>query len=472
MADPKTVLAPYGVDENNEPNGPNPTQQRVLDWVDAVRARKSSKTIPVLYLQGGVGSGKTRGLLAPAEEMLIEINGLRMFWGRQDLKDLKLSVIPTFLDTLPHELIVNKSEQYGWYEIKTQGKPSGRSKVFFGGLRDLSGLGSQEFGVIIVTEAHETNEMAYRTLKRRCRQSGMPCMILMESEPPNEGHYLTRITNPSLEEYDPDIEKWELSTYENWDNLPESYRGSLEGMPEAWKRKYLSGKAGFIPDGRPFYEGFKEPIHVGDYRYNPQKTLYLGWDFGFTHPAVSFHQFDDNGRGFVLKELMGNYITIHHFAPLVKQFINDHFTNARIKCFGDPACMQTNDKSEKTSWQICKEHGFEIAIKQSTYRERKEIIDGKLSNMVNGKPTLCVDRSCKVIIDGFLGGYHYPEHKPGQAFTQIFEAPFHDEFYSHLMNTIEYVYVNLFKPIAKQESNRYKHRVTPKPNMGFGFKKG
>jgi hypothetical protein len=464
-----SLISPYGTDLDGQAFGPNPTQQKILDWVDAVRERKTSTSIPVLLLQGGVGSGKSRGLMAPAIEMLCEIPGLRMFWGRQDLKDLKLSIMDKFFEVLPPELMVGKSEQYQWYDIRTKGK--GKSRIFFNGLKDLSGLGSQEFGVIIVTEAHEITENAYRTLKRRCRQSGVPNMILIESEPPNEGHWITRLTDPLSEEYDKDIEKWELSTYENWNNLPESYRGSLEGMPDAWKRKYLFGKAGFIPSGRPFYEGFKEPIHVGEYQYNTAKPLILGWDFGFVHPAVSFHQFDDNGRWFILREIMGSNITIQHFAPHVKEFLNINFPNANIKCFGDPACMQVNDKSEKTSWHICKEHGFDIGIKQSDYRTRKEIIDQKLSNLLNGKPMLCVDRRCKIIIDGFLGGYHYPEQKQGQEFTQKFEIPFHDEFYSHLLNTVEYVAVNTFRPIQRHTNTAHKIKKQQPANAGFGFSK-
>src|SRR5665213_250760 len=291
-------IAPYGRDNNNVPYGPNPTQQKILEWVDKVRGTPMTdqEHIPVLLLQGGVGSGKTRGLEAPVCEMLLECPGMRVFWGRQDFFDLKLTAMDLFFQIMPPELIAKKSEQYHWYDIKTvhakdkKFVKEGTSRIFFNGLKDLSGLGSQEFAVVIVTEAHEISEQAYRTLKRRCRQAKFPVMILMESEPPNEGHWMSRLTNHEKEEFDPDIEKWELSTYENWDNLPLAYRGSLESMPDAWKRKYLLGKAGFIPKGKPFYDGFKEDRHVGWFDWDPYIPLEVSWDFGFHHPAVSFHQ--------------------------------------------------------------------------------------------------------------------------------------------------------------------------------------
>ncbi len=462
-------FAPYGTSVTGETFPPNPTQQRVLNWVDKVRAGKHGKYgIPVLFLRGGVGSGKTRGIMAPVGEMLFEIPGLRVLWGRQDFKDLKLSVMDKFFgEVIPYDAIVNKSEQYHWYDIRTAGEPS---RIYFNGLKDLSGFGSQEFGIIVITEAHETTEMAYRTLKRRLRQAGVPVMMLIESEPPNESHWSMRLTDPSSDEYDPDIEVWELSTYENWENLPEAYKQSLESMPKAWQRKYLYGKAGFIPDGRPFYEGFREEVHAGDFTYNTNKTLITGWDFGFHHPSFVVTQIDDMGRWYVLAELLGKEITIDKFCDQVKAFCNFRFPEASSwKHYGDPACMQHNDKSEKTSWDICKSKGYDLTVHQSTYRQRKEIIDGKLSRMINGKPTMLVDNSCKIMIDGLLGGYHYPERKPGQANSDSFETPFRDGFYEHIVNAMEYVAINMFKPVVRKKPKYRYRKQKPKVNAGFGY---
>jgi hypothetical protein len=137
--------------------------------------------------------------------------------------------------------------------------------------------------------------------------------------------------------------------------------------------------------------------------------------------------------------------------------------------------MQHNDKSEKTSWQICNDEGFKIICHQSTYRTRKEIIERKLSTMVNGKPTMLVDKSCKILIDGMLGGYHYPERKPGQANNDNFEVPFRDGYYEHVCNAMEYFAINMFRAVPKNgEDARNAHRRRPKvssreKNVGFGF---
>lgn len=456
-------LAPFGL-KNGEVNKANPTQQKVLEWVDKVRAMPadSQTHIPVLYLQGGVGCGKTRALLAAVEELLTEIPGLNLLWGRLDFKDLKLSIINKFFELFPSELIKDRNEQYHYYGIETT-EPDKPSRIFFNGLKDLSGLGSQEFGVIVINEVHEITEQMYRALKRRCRQEGKPVMILMEGEAPNETHWLAQITNPASENYDPDIETWFVSTYENWDNLPVAYRGSLETMPDSWKAKYLLGKYGFRPDGKPYYTGYKEILHARELEWLEDKELICGWDFGFHHPAVLITQIDLQDRWGWLREIIGSDITIDKFADRVKQEINYYYPGARCMHFGDPASAQKSDKSEQTSWEILQSKGIELVYRQSEYRLRKEIIEKKLSTLIGDRPSLLVDRRyCKTANDGFLGGYHYPQIKQGQQVIDKFEQPYKDGFYEHIMNAGEYIAVNLFSPIdfkRQPQTNRTPRRM-------------
>lgn len=453
------LIAPYGINpDTKQANLPNPTQDRVLEWVDTIRAKEEHDHLPVLALCGGVGSGKSRGMLAPVQEMLLEIPNIRILWGRADFKDIKLSIMDKFFEVFPAELIKKKSEQYHWYDISQPGGGTGR--IYFNGLKDIGGLGSQEFGIIVVTEAHEITEYIYRALKRRCRQENVVNMILLESEPPNEDHWLMQLTNPGHELYDKDIERWELSTYENWNNLPKSYRGSLESMPEAWKRKYLYGKAGFIPDGKPFYSGFKEHIHAGEFEPNRDKPLIIGVDYGFWHPAMIITQLDVNDRWIWLRELMGTEITIQNFREIMLRVLGEYYRGMEYIWFGDPAGNQKNDKSERTSVQILAEKGIRVKSRGSSYRERKEIIEGKLGRLIGGKPALMLDRRyCRVSIEGFLGGYHYPVRKPGVRITDPYEQPFRDGYYEHLLNAGEYIAVNMFKPVEIRKELDYRRKA-------------
>lgn len=463
------LIAPYGKDLSGKAHPPNPTQQKVLDWVDKVRQGINPKTnqpfvkankalntkgdgIPVLYLQGGVGSGKTRAIVAPLTEMLLEIPNLRVLWGRQDFNDLKLSAMETFFEVMPSELIVDKNETYHWYDIGQNDNK--KSRIYFNGLKDLTGLGSQEYGLIVVTEVHETEEKAYRTLKQRARQANMPTMILMEGNPPNKDHWLANLTNPAHRDYDKDIEIWEVSTYENWDNLPSRYTSSLESMPLSWKHKYLFGHFGFSPDGTPFYQGFMEGLHKRTLSYTKHKLLIRSWDYGYHHPACSIHQIDAKGRWLVLKEILGTEVTIDRFGEFVKSICQELYPNMEWQDCGDPAGTQKSDKNELTSVEILASRGIFVSSKPSTYRERKEIIERKMATLIDGLPSVLVDSGCTIIVDGFLGGYHYPIRKQNQAFNpSLFEQPFKDGYYEHLMNTVEYFAVNYFTGAETKEDN-------------------
>jgi len=350
-------------------------------------------------------SGKTRALMAPVIEMLTQIPKIRMLWGRADFKDLKLSVMDKFFEVLPSDLIANKNETYHYYDIYAE---RGTSRIYFNGLSDLTGLGSQEFAVIIITEAHEITEQTYRVLKRRCRQADVPCMILMESEPPNQSHFLADIP---------------------------AYRGSLESMPEAAKRKYLLGKTGFSVSGKPFYQGFKNNLHTGIFEAIKGKELLVGWDFGYRHPAIVVTQLDLKDRWIWLREFLGRDILIDKFADYIISQLNIFYPGCRKIHFGDPAANQVGDKSEMTSAQILKSKGIDLITRWSSYRQRKEIIEGRLAKLAGDKPMLMLDkRHCEICIDGFAGGYHYPVRKDTQQFEGRFELPFKDGFYEHCLS--------------------------------------
>jgi len=458
------LIAPYGKTKDNEPNQPNPTQTRVLDWIyDVCQGQKVASGIPVLYLQGGARSGKTRGILAGVIQLLLEIDKLRALWGRQDFNDLRLSSMELFFEVMPTEVIVDKNVQEHRFVI---GQPNGgNSQIFFRELKDLGGLGSQEYGLIVVTECHEISENAFRTLKIRCSQANMPSMILMEGNPPNSDHWLYRFTNPKDPDFDPDITFWRVSAYENWNNLSLAYKNSLESMPPSWKKKFIEGEFGFIPDGRAYYEGYLESIHKRSLSYTQGFPLHCGWDFGYNHPAFIVTQYVPPHWN-ILWEIMGNNMSINTFADsIVLPLLSQKFPDATSIHYGDPACNQRNDKSEQTTFQILLSKGILIHSKPSEYRLRKEIIDRLLNSLTKGVPHLLVNTQCEILNDGFLGGYHYPMYDGQKQFVDKYSRPFHDDYYSHICNSLEYIAVHLFNPVTQKETREEEELIESRSNI-------
>ena len=436
------VFAPYGYDPAGVPNKPLPTQQRVLDWVDRVRAgEKMAPGVPVLYIQHGVNSGGTRSVMAPMCEMLMECPGIRVLDGRKDFNDLRLSAMETFFDIVPSQLICDKDEQEHRYCILSQ--PEGQGTLFFRELKDTGGLGSQEFAVIVVHEAHEIDLRAYRTLKQRCRQKGYPNMILMEGNPPSLGHWLEAVKNPQSTDWDPDLTVLELTSYENWDNMAESYRSSLESMPESWRRRYLLGQTGALPSGTPVYPSFVESVHVRPTQLIPDRPIIRGWDFGYRRAACVWGQRADNGRMVWHREWMAMETPEEQFIAGVKVRTAEWFGGTVCMDIGDPAAVNRDPAGVSTMDRL-KKAGIFLRSRRSTYAERIPLINRKLSELIAGEASVIINPMCQILIEGLAGGYHYPEIQPDKEFTSKKEVPFKDGYFEHVLNAWEYPFVNLF----------------------------
>ena len=363
---------------------------------------------------------------------------------RKDFTDLRDTTMKTMLEVIPSEDIkdFNKSE----HRILLQNG----SEIYFRHLKDGLKLGSLNLGWFFVDEASEIQEEIFEALKGRLSLKNSACKGWLCSNPPNTDHWLykTFYNNKDI-----DYQVFHASTYENEKNLPETYIPDLEKMPESWKKKYLMGEWGFTPEGTPFYQGFKESIHTKDLSdYKPQR-IYRIWDYGFHHPACLLLAIDDKGRVLTLKETMGSDVTIQQFGEYIKQRCREWYPSTTEWIdYGDPAGMQKTDKSEKTSVEILASIGIFVSSKQSTFRERKEIIERKLATLIEGIPSLIIDISCKILIDGLLGGYHYPARKHNQGYNPaVYEVPTKDGFYEHICNCLEYFMVNTFTGAESKE---------------------
>lgn len=450
------VLAPYGVDAIGNPYPPHPTQARILEWARQIReGQYPGKGIPVMCLFHGVNSGGTRAALTPAVEYMLEEPGLNVLVGRRDFNDLRLSAMRTFFEVVPQTLIVSQNVQEHWYSV--QGA-SGKSTVFFRELKDTTGLGSQEFAVIIVCEAHEISLSAFRTLKQRCRQGLRKAMIILETNPPSEGHWLISLTNPNSPDYDPDITLVKLTSYENWDYMNPAYRESLENMPPTWKKRYLLGEAGALPDGTPVYPSFVEAVHVRDTRLIPDRPIIRGWDFGLRRAACTWIQIADSGQIITHREWMALETPETQFIEGVKVRTKEWFGDIVCQDFGDPAATQRDPQGISTLRRLS-EAGISLGWRVSTYGERIPMINKLLSEMVVGNPKIIISPNCKILIEGLMGGYRYPELKEGKEFNNKRDVPFRDGWFEHIANSWEYALVNMFLDSGSKAPDRLMRMV-------------
>lgn len=408
-----------------------------------------------LYI-GAWRGGKTFAGCQEAYKKSILYAGNRGLIGRKDFTDLRETTIKTFFEVVPENVIAsyNKTEHVVQF--------INGSEVIFRELKDGTGLGSHDLGWYYIDEGEEVEEQINTRLKGRLSLVGVgKTQGWITSNPPNEDHWLYQ-TFEVKEKDNPDYFTVHASTYENKDHLPDGYIEDLEDLPPSWRKKYLEGDYGFTPDGTPFYMGYQEDMHKTKVRipWNTSLPLLCGWDSGKRHPAFCVTQW--NGKHWnILAEILGSNITIDRFVDFyVIPLLNSRFPNANCIHYAGPEFLQVNDKSDYTSFQILSSKGIKLRIKHSEYSLRKELIEKKINTIVDGTPAIQVDPSCKIINDGFLGGYRYPNLPTGGEFKARLELPFKDGFYEHLMNALEYIAVHIFSPVSMRHGQRKQREAT------------
>lgn len=204
--------------------------------------------------------------------------------------------------------------------------------------------------------------------------------------------------------------------------------------------------------GKAVYPMFKEKEHIKeDLWFNPDLPLWRSWDFGYHRPAVVYAQV--HGGLWVFGEVMGEDMTLDRFIDQVVLPYQDRVFPGHSYFIdtADPAGMQVTDKSDWTSFTLLANRGiFPLAI-------RSEINAGLTivrQKMATG--AFKIHPRCRLLIEGFQGGYRYDEQKEGKPAPLL---PKKDGFYDHLQDALRYLVTNAVslyeaKPKKKDEPSR------------------
>ncbi len=170
-----------------EPFTPTPTQDQV--WAAIEQADPGSTTI--IGFGGAVGGGKTRALAELAIDLALDHPGNRILVGRKDLVDLRTTTLEEFDACCPKALIVRRAESpIIVREIRDPKWPSGVvSRIFFRELKDWIGLGSEQYGAVLLEEAGEIAEGAAKMLVTRLRHPAASKYVLVAASNPWPGWF-------------------------------------------------------------------------------------------------------------------------------------------------------------------------------------------------------------------------------------------------------------------------------------------
>lgn len=203
--------------------------------------------------------------------------------------------------------------------------------------------------------------------------------------------------------------------YENVANLRPGYYDDLRkdyaDNPD-WAEMYIEGKPGQLIRGKMVYANFKRDVHVAlDSLEWGGQTLYRGWDNSGNTPACIVVCPVSPQRLHVLKEFHTDRENIVDFTNRVIEDCNESYPGGKYIDFGDPAGQQTFSTREgaftSNAGLQASECGVVVLPSQQNMTVRVNAIDQALLK----RDGMLIDPRCTRLINGFLGGYHYPELK-------------------------------------------------------------
>ncbi|MGD9827122.1 MAG: phage terminase large subunit [Hyphomicrobiaceae bacterium] len=147
---------------------PLPKQQEVLDLVDAT----PEEELAFIGYGGAAGGAKTNLLAQFAIHIALSCAGSNTLVGRQTMKDLKPTTLAEFDKRLPPQARAGAFNGGPVYrDVRDPKWPPGvKSRVYFREVKDAkNGIGSEEFGWILLEEAHEIAKQDIMYLFSRLR---------------------------------------------------------------------------------------------------------------------------------------------------------------------------------------------------------------------------------------------------------------------------------------------------------------
>jgi len=226
---------------------------------------------------------------------------------------------------------------------------------------------------------------------------------------------------------------------ENVNNLPSGYyMQMLGGKNLDWIRCYAEGKYTYVQEGRPVWPEYNDLMMSGEVEYDPQLPIHVGLDFGLT-PAAAIGQRLNNGRWVILHEIVTEDMGLERFGNQLLAELNAKYPKAQVLIWGDPAGMQRDAIYEVTAFDYLRTLGLRAQPTASNnFKVRREGAAAPMQRLINGKPGLIVDKSCKMIRKSLAGGYHFKRIAVGAGHERFKDSPNKNE-HSHIGDAFGYL---------------------------------
>jgi len=211
--------------------------------------------------------------------------------------------------------------------------------------------------------------------------------------------------------------------------------------------------------GMPVYQDWNKSIHGASKPISPQigLPLLLGVDQGL-HPAVVVCQLQENVL-VVLKEYTAVNMGAERFSEQVKLSLRMDFPEwpelEEMLMGMDPTGFNRRDVDERTYAAVWNKAGFKPKPGENGWEKRRAAVENWLIKFRKGEPCFKVNLSeCPILVEGFDGGYRYPDHSAQVEPTKI--KPIKDK-YGQPHDALQYILTLLIS------HSNIKRRKVPSP---------
>jgi hypothetical protein len=445
------------------------------DYADVPTVERFSESRKFIRgLMGPFGSGKSSGCVVEivqwaARQHAVEgVRRSRFAIVRNTYKQLADTSIKTWLEWLPDGVFGRylKTDHTYLLQMPLDDGTAVEAEILFRALdrpEHVSNLLSLELTGAWVNEAREVPYAIIEALQgrvdrypKRDKGGAVDPGILLDSNPPDTDSWWYEL----FEEKRPknaEIFKQPSGRSPRAENRrhlsPTYYENLAEGKDSDFVKVYVDGLYGFVKDGRPVFPEYDDGAHCLEVEPVPGRLIELGWDFGLTPACILTQQLPD-GRWLVFDEVCGDYIGFGTFADCVLELLEAQYAGFRHESYGDPSgdssSAQTEDKAERTCFDILRGKGFQIAKGQQNLAMRLESVKYPLSHMVDSRAQFVPHPRCKMLRKGFGGKYQFKRVQITGSAERYRDEPDKNE-YSHPHDALQYVATKLFAHVVKNE---------------------
>lgn len=442
-----------------------PVQQQILD-----------SQAKYLYMQGGVGGGKTTAFAVKAVWLSLTIANNRGVASRHNygqLYDSTWREIKGVLQRLVDKEIIQEPiysrKQFGDFtHIQLQETGSELQAIHSKNLHQALGA---NHGWFFVDDAMECTEEFFvgnlegttAGLLSRLRlphvlyekslydkdtrpHGGLHGMIA--SNPPPYGHWLHKLfgDKPGSYKIGHDSVDWLRGTTADNPFLGDGYASGIMGVQrkmgrsENVVRRVVYGESIPAYKGIPVYPQFERRKHVAPLKFNAALPLVTAWDFGHDHPAIVYSQLFRCGAGnhhyFTLSELAECFnVTVYVLKRAHDEHMKAFYSDAKlVRNCGDRAGFRPSS-SNKDGRSDMKVLMYEF---QMPFKFRYMNLEPSLQHMRMrlepetkcpcGLQMILIHPRCQVLLGALEGGYYYP--KPRDGGSKPTSKPSEDRYFA------------------------------------------